>query len=44
MYRLSSIIGKLALLSGMKPLSKNQLNLNTGENHLDIVKAEIEAF
>ena len=43
-YRLYSITGKLALLSGIKPLSKNRLNLNTGKYHLDIVKAEIEAF
>ena len=38
-YRPYSITGKLALLSRIKPLSKNRLNLNTGEYRLDIVKA-----
>ena len=36
--------GESYLLSGIKPLSKNQLNLNTEERHLDIVNAEIEAL
>ena len=36
------ITGKLAILSGIKPLSKNWLNLNTEEYHLDIIRLKLK--
>ena len=43
-YRLYSTLLESLPFFRIKPLSKNQLNLNTGEYRLDIVKAEIEPF
>ena len=40
------MVGSLecALYFGIKPLSKDRLNLNTGEYRLDIIMAELKRF